>query len=96
MPGIAEIALGAAPIAGGALVGVAAGNLKPSDIRGQIKQDLDLLDRIPPEDTERRANVQRSINRRIDELVTAGDRSRVSFARRRSPTRATGATSCFS
>ena len=28
MPGIAEIALGAAPIAGGALLGVAAGNLK--------------------------------------------------------------------
>ena len=28
MPGIAEILLGAAPIAGGALVGVAAGNLE--------------------------------------------------------------------
>ena len=76
MPGIAEIALGAAPIAGGALLGVAAGNLKPADIRGQIKQDFDLLDRIPAEDTERRANLQRSINRRIDELVTAGDRTR--------------------
>ena len=45
MPGIAEIALGAAPIAGGALLGVAAGNLKPPDVRGQIKQDFDLLDR---------------------------------------------------
>ena len=76
MPGIAEIALGAAPIAGGALLGVAAGNLKPADIRGQIKQDFDLLDRIPAEDTERRANLQRSINRRIDQLVTAGDRTR--------------------
>ena len=76
MPGIAEIALGAAPIAGGALLGVAAGNLKAPDVRGQIKQDMDLLERIPPEDTERRANLQRSINRRIDELVTAGDRTR--------------------
>ncbi len=28
MPGIAELALGAAPIAGGALLGVAAGNIK--------------------------------------------------------------------
>ena len=76
MPGIAELALGAAPIAGGALLGVAAGNLKGPDIRGQIKQDFDLLERIPPEDTERRANVQRSINQRIDALVTAGDRTR--------------------
>ncbi len=76
MPGIAEILLGAAPIAGGALVGVAAGNLRGPDVRGQIKQDLDLLERIPPEDTERRANVQDSINRRIDELVEAADRGR--------------------
>ncbi len=76
MPGIAEILLGAAPIAGGALVGVAAGNLKGPDIRGQITQDLDLLDRIPPEETERRANLQRSINQRIDGLVAARERSR--------------------
>ena len=76
MPGIAEILLGAAPIAGGALVGVAAGNLKGPDVRGQIKQDFDLLDRIPPEETERRAELQRSINRRIDDLIKAGDRSR--------------------
>jgi hypothetical protein len=76
MPGIAEIALGAAPIAGGALLGVAAGNLHAPDVRGQIKEDMDLLERIPPEDTERRANLQRSINQRIDALVAAGDRNR--------------------
>jgi ABC-type antimicrobial peptide transport system permease subunit len=76
MPGIAELALGAAPIAGGALLGITAGNLKAPDIRGMIKQDLDLLDRLPPEQTQRRASLQRYIDMRIDDLITAGDRSR--------------------
>ena len=76
MPGIAELALGAAPIAGGALLGITAGNLKAPDVRGMIKQDLDLLDRLPPEQTQRRANLQRYIDMRIDDLITAGDRSR--------------------
>jgi hypothetical protein len=76
MPGIAELALGAAPIAGGALLGVAAGNLKGPDYRGLIKQDLDLLERIPPEQTERRAGLQRSIDERIDDLIVASEKSR--------------------
>ena len=76
MPGIAELALGAAPIAGGALLGVAAGGLKGPDVRGLIKQDLDLLDRLPPEQTERRANLQRSIDERIDDLIMASEKSR--------------------
>jgi hypothetical protein len=76
MPGIAELALGAAPIAGGALLGVAAGGLKGPDVRGMIKQDLDLLDRIPPEQTERRAGLQRSIDERIDDLILASEKSR--------------------
>jgi hypothetical protein len=76
MPGIAELALGAAPIAGGALLGVAAGGLKGPDVRGLIKQDLDLLDRIPPEQTERRASLQRSIDERIDDLIMASEKSR--------------------
>ena len=49
MPGIAEIALAGAPLAGGALLGLAAGNLKAPDVRGLIKQDMDLLDRLPAE-----------------------------------------------
>jgi hypothetical protein len=76
MPGIAEIALGAAPIAGGALLGIAAGNLKGPDYRGLIKQDLDLLERIPPEQSGRRANLQRSINQRIDDLIATTEKSR--------------------
>jgi ABC-type antimicrobial peptide transport system permease subunit len=76
MPGIAELALGAAPIAGGALLGVTAGNLKAPDIRGMIAKDQDLLERIPPEQVERRERLQESINQRIDDLIAAGEKSR--------------------
>ncbi len=76
MAGIADLALGAAPIAGGALLGVAAGNIKPPDLRGLIKQDMDLLDRLPEGETERRANLQRTIDGRIDDLVAGYDKNR--------------------
>jgi hypothetical protein len=76
MPGIAELALGAAPIFGGALLGVAAGQIKGPDVRAAIKADLDLLDRIPDEESGRRAALQRSIDQRIDDLVEANQRSR--------------------
>jgi hypothetical protein len=76
MPGIAEIALGAAPIFGGALLGVAAGQIRGPDFRGTIKADLDLLERIPEEESARRAALQRSINQRIDDLVQANTRTR--------------------
>ena len=76
MPGLAEIALAGAPIAGGALLGAAAGNIKPPDIRAIITKDLDLLDRIPAEQVERRARLQRSIDQRIDSLIDATDKSR--------------------
>ncbi|OBB25070.1 hypothetical protein A5792_28755 [Mycolicibacterium peregrinum] len=76
MPGIAELALGAAPIAGGAMLGVIAGNLKPPDIRGMITKDLDLMDRLPAEDVERKARLKASIDERIDGLIDASDRSR--------------------
>ena len=76
MPGFAELALGAAPIFGGALLGVAAGQIRGPDFRGTIKADLDLLERIPEEESARRAALQRSINQRIDDLVEANVRSR--------------------
>ncbi|BBX36386.1 hypothetical protein MMAG44476_04882 [Mycolicibacterium mageritense DSM 44476 = CIP 104973] len=76
MPGIAELALGAAPIAGGAMLGVIAGNLKPPDVRGLIAKDMDLLERLPAEDVELKARLKASIDQRISELITAGDRSR--------------------
>jgi hypothetical protein len=76
MPGIAELAMGAAPLAGGALLGIAAGNIKGPDVRGMIAKDLDLLDRLPADDVDRRARLQKSIDQRIDDLVDAAEKSR--------------------
>jgi hypothetical protein len=76
MPGIAELALGAAPIAGGALLGVAAGTLKGPDFRGMIVKDMDLLDRIPTDQTERRTRLQQSIDQRIDDLIDTSEKGR--------------------
>lgn len=76
MPGIAEIALGAAPIAGGALLGMAAGNVRGPDIRGLIAKDMDLLERLPEDQVELRGRLKRSIDQRIEDLITATDRSR--------------------
>lgn len=75
MSGIMEMALGAAPLAGGALLGAAAGSLRPPDLRAGIKADMDLLDRLPPEQAERRAELQRVIDLRIDDVIGAVDRS---------------------
>ena len=74
--GIADIALGAAPIAGGALLGIAAGTMKGPDIRGMIKSDLELLDKLPPEDVELRAALKASIDRRIQDVIASTEKSR--------------------
>jgi ABC-type antimicrobial peptide transport system permease subunit len=76
MPGIAELALGAAPIAGGALLGIVAGNLKGPDIRGMIAKDMDLLERIPADQPELKARLRASIDQRIDDLITTSERGR--------------------
>lgn len=76
MSSLLSAALGAAPIFGGALLTAAAGQLKGPDVRGLIKQDLDLLDRLPAEQTQRRADLQRTIDERIDDLVVASDKTR--------------------
>lgn len=76
MPGIAELALGAAPIAGGALLGAVAGNLKGPDVRGMIAKDLDLLERIPDDQPELKDRLKASIDQRIDDLITSTERGR--------------------
>jgi hypothetical protein len=76
MPGIAELALGAAPIAGGALLGAAAGSFKGPDIRAIIAKDMDLLERIPDDQPELKARLKTSIDERINDLVSATERSR--------------------
>ncbi|MGE2734065.1 hypothetical protein [Mycolicibacterium vaccae] len=76
MPGIAEFALAGAPVAGGALLGLAAGNLRGPDIRGNIAADMDLLERIPADQVHRRAELQRVIDLRIDGLIAGIDKNR--------------------
>lgn len=76
MPGIAELAMAGAPIAGGALLGIAAGNMRAPDMRGSIKKDMELLASLPPEQTERRAELQRVIDLRIDAIIASVDKSR--------------------
>ena len=76
MPGIAELALGAAPIAGGALLGAAAGSFKGPDVRAMISKDMDLLERIPDDQPELKARLRASIDERIVTLVQATEKSR--------------------
>jgi hypothetical protein len=73
--GLGSIAMGGAPIFGGALLAIAAGQFKGPNFREQLKQDMDLLDRLPP-DAPQRAELQRTIEQHIDDLVEAADRSR--------------------
>jgi hypothetical protein len=75
MPGIAELAMAGAPIAGGALLGIAAGNLRAPDVRGIIKQDMELLALMPADQVERRAELQRVIDLRIDGLIATVDKN---------------------
>jgi len=76
MPGIAELAMGAAPIAGGALLGAAAGSFKGPDIRAIIAKDMDLLERIPDDQPELKARLKASIDERINDLIVATEKSR--------------------
>ncbi len=71
MPGIAELALGAAPIAGGALLGAAAGTFKGPDVRAIIIKDMDLLERIPDDRPDLKARLKASIDERINDLIAA-------------------------
>jgi hypothetical protein len=76
MSGIASFALAGAPIAGGALVGLLAGNLRGPDVRALIKQDMDLLESLPSDQVERRAELQRVIDIRIDDIIEGVDKNR--------------------
>jgi hypothetical protein len=76
MSGIASFAMAGAPIAGGALLGIAAGNLRGPDVRGLIKQDMELLEMLPADQVERRGELQRVIDIRIDDIITGVDKNR--------------------
>jgi hypothetical protein len=76
MPGMAAIAMGAAPVVGGALFGAAVGQLRGPNLREGIKQDLELLEQMPEIEAARREALRRSIDDRIDELIVAEDTAR--------------------
>jgi len=76
MAGIAELALSAAPLAGGALLGAAAGSFKGPDVRALIAKDMDLLERIPDDRPELKARLKASIDERINDLIEATEKSR--------------------
>lgn len=76
MPGLAAIALASAPIFGGALLAVATGQFVSTDFRTGIKEDMELLERLPEDEVTRRAALRRSIAGRIDDLVVANEKRR--------------------
>jgi hypothetical protein len=76
MPGMAAMAMGVAPVLGGALLGTVVGQLRGPGLREGIKQDLELLEQLPDIEEARREALRRSINERIDELVAANDKAR--------------------
>lgn len=70
------MALGAAPIAGGAMLGALAGTVKGPDFRAVIKSDIELLKSLPEESVELRAELKRTIDERVWELIGTVDRNR--------------------
>lgn len=76
MVGLGQVALNSAPVFGGLMLAVTAGQFRGPNYRELIKQDMDLLDRLPPEAVARRAELQRTIDDRIDDLVEVADRNR--------------------
>ena len=76
MAGVGDMALGAAPRAGGALLGALMGSVKGPDFRALIKSDIELLDSLPAESVELRAALRRSIDERVWELIATVDRNR--------------------
>lgn len=99
MAGLADLALGTAPIAGGFLLAMVTGQFKTPtkpkapDFRGMIKQDQEILRGIPQEQAARRAELQHTIDVRIDDLIHA-IHAAARFARGSALIRATGATWC--
>ena len=76
MSGLGAFALGAAPIFGGLLLGSQAGKTNTKvDLRGIIKEELDLLERLPQDQVIRRAALERTIVNHLDDLVAANEKA---------------------
>ena len=76
MSGLGAFAIGAAPIFGGLLLGSQAGKTTTKvDLRGIIKQELELLERLPQNQVIRRAALERTIENRLDDLIAANEKA---------------------
>ena len=78
MVGVGALVTGAAPLAGGVLLGGMAGKSGPSvpDLRAVIISELDLLQRIPEDEVARRAAFKRMIGEHVEALLVAQEKSR--------------------
>src|SRR5512139_1579171 len=82
----ATVAVHAAPLLGGVLFGMSTRKSKPNvpDLRSVVRQELELLEKVPEDQVARRAAVQRAVEYHLDELVAATERSLVLRRRTRS------------
>jgi hypothetical protein len=71
MVGLEGLALGAAPLVGGVLLGGMADKGRPSgpDLRAVIKSELDLLERIPEDQVTRRAAFEQVIAEQVGHRI---------------------------
>jgi hypothetical protein len=76
MAGLSAMAINTAPILGGVLLAAAAGQVRTPDYRSAINQDLDLLERLPDDQVNRRAAIMRTVELRVDDMVSAAEKSR--------------------
>jgi hypothetical protein len=78
MVGLGALAVGAAPLAGGVLLGGIAGKSQPNvaDLRAVIKSELELLERIPEDQVTRRAALEQMIGEHVDALLVAQEKRR--------------------
>jgi hypothetical protein len=78
MVGLGALALGAAPLAGGVLLGGMAGRSQPNvpDLRAVITSELELLRLIPEDQVARRVALKHMIGEHIDDLLLSQEKSR--------------------
>jgi hypothetical protein len=78
MTDLGALAVGAAPLAGGLLLGGMAGkgNSSVADLRAVITSELELLQQLPEAEVARRAALKRMIGEHVDALLAAQEKSR--------------------
>jgi len=76
MAGLGAIATSTAPLLGGVLLAGAVEQFRGPDYRSGINADLDLLERLPADQVERRAALLRTVELRVDDLVSATEERR--------------------